>query len=81
MQGNISMQPTPESVGSRIIQARFDSGVSREVLAAAAGVSLDTIKRYEAGKGPGPTFVGLCAIAEVTEKPVEWFMEITGNAA
>ena len=71
--------PTPQTVGARIAQARDDARVSREVLAAAAGVSLDTIKRYEAGVGPGPTFVGLVAIASVTDKPLDWFLEINGN--
>lgn len=71
--------PTPQTVGHRIREARGDF-ISREQLAAAAGVSVDTIKRYERGIGPGPTFVGLCAIAEVLQRPVPWFMETNGFA-
>jgi transcriptional regulator with XRE-family HTH domain len=74
--------PTPQTVGQRILESRGPGRpprITREQLAAAAKVSVDTIKRWERGSKPGPTFIALCAIAEVVQRPVEWFMVTDGD--
>jgi transcriptional regulator with XRE-family HTH domain len=67
--------PTQGSVGARIAEARVDADLSWEALAAALGVSLDTLKRYERGETP-VSYLAVCVIAAKTDKPVDWFMTI-----
>jgi transcriptional regulator with XRE-family HTH domain len=57
---------------NRLREARDER--TRSVLAAAAGVSDETIRRWESGAGePGAS--DLAAIANVTKKPLDFFFE------
>jgi transcriptional regulator with XRE-family HTH domain len=69
--------PTPGSVGAKIAEARGDAGLSWEALAAALGVSLDTLKRYERGDTDnGPSYLTVVTVAKLTNRPLDWFMTI-----
>jgi transcriptional regulator with XRE-family HTH domain len=47
---------------------------SREEIAVAAGVTLQTVRNWEAGKGE-PDATPLAAIGDLTEKPLDFFYE------
>jgi transcriptional regulator with XRE-family HTH domain len=69
-----TVQRTPSSVAAsmskRVRQRRIEAGLSREALAAKAGVSRDTIKRFEqTGQG---TLESLLRIAFALGTLAEW---------
>ena len=64
--------------GKRLTEARGDR--RREVLAAAAGVSSDTIKRWETEETE-PDASRLAAIATLLGRPLDFFFAEPGEAA
>lgn len=67
-------------IGSRIREAREGQGLTAEKMAPLVGVTMGTLLRYERGetgkKGIG--FSRLAKIAEVTGKPLSWFLSENG---
>lgn len=62
-------------VPARIREARLDAGLTQEQMAPLIGVTLSTMQRYEHGVGKrGITLPMLARIAEVTDKPISWFI-------
>ena len=64
-----------DQLAARIKQARLEAGMSREQVAVALGLSLATIVRYETGRTKRISFGTLLAIGQVTEHPLEFFMD------
>jgi transcriptional regulator with XRE-family HTH domain len=67
-----------DELASKIREARTDAALSREQVAAALGVSLSTIVRYETGRTTRIATATLLEIAKVTQKPLSFFL---GQAA
>jgi transcriptional regulator with XRE-family HTH domain len=67
------------SIPTRIRSARDDAGLTREQMAPQVGVTLRTLSRWESGETPGISFASLSRIAEVTGKPLAYF--VTDEAA
>jgi len=61
-------------LGHRIREARRAAGFTNaESLAVALGVGMSTVQRWETGKN-SPSVKSLIAIAQLTEKPVSFFL-------
>lgn len=63
-----------DKVSSRIRSARTEAGLTREQMAPRLGVTLRTLSRWESGETPGISFTSLALIAEVTGKPIAYFV-------
>ena len=63
-----------DALAARIRQAREEAGLSRELVAGQIGVSLATLIRYETDDRNRITLDKLQRIAEVTGKPLVWFI-------
>ena len=58
----------------RLRAARQELGMTQEQLAAATGLSLRSINRWEAGAGP-PSLGHLVRLSTVLGKPIPYFLE------
>lgn len=67
------MSPTPKQMGKRIQALRKKQKLSRQELAAKAGVSREYIRKLEAG-GYDPTVGTLQRIAKALGRPMEDFL-------
>lgn len=67
-----------DRLASKIRSARAEAGLSREQLAAALGVSLSTVVRYETGRTDRIQMATLLGIAKATKQPLTYFL---GKAA
>lgn len=63
-----------ETVGSRIRQARTETGLTREQLAPHVGVTLRTLARWENDETPNIPATKLALLARVTGKPLSYFI-------
>lgn len=64
-----------DSLPQRIREARLEAGFTQEQMAPMIGVTLVTMSRYERGIGKrGITLSMLARIAEVTGKPITFFI-------
>lgn len=63
-----------DTLSSRIRTAREEASLSREAVAAALGVSLATVVRMETGRTKRITTDTLVTIANVTGKPLSYFL-------
>ena len=67
-----------KEMGSRIKQAMKESEVTPAYLASVLGISGVSISQWRSGvKTPGIN--NLLALAEITSKPVEYFLPYTGS--
>lgn len=69
---------TVDPLAQKIRKSRVDAGVSREAMAAALGVSLATLVRYETGRTQRISAQQLVVIGKMTGKPLTYFL---GRAA
>jgi transcriptional regulator with XRE-family HTH domain len=60
------------ALGGRITEARTEAGLTMAELAASVNVPKDVLKRFESGDQDPSRVLG--AIAQVTGKPVPWFL-------
>lgn len=63
-----------DQLSQKIHDARKEAGLSREGLAAALGVSLATIVRYETGRTKRISTDTLLEIAKATKQPLSYFL-------
>ncbi len=63
-----------DQLPTRIRAARAEAGLTREQMAPMLGVSLRTRPRWESGETPRVSFDALRRIAEVTQKPLAYFV-------
>ena len=71
---------TDKELARRIRQARVEAGLSRELLAVKIGVSMSTLVSYETGRVKRMPLARLDRIAQVTGKPVLWFLDTKAAA-
>jgi transcriptional regulator with XRE-family HTH domain len=62
------------ALGKKIALARKDLGLTQKGLAAEIGVHWITVADWERGKAE-PTLENLRAVAERTQRALEWFLE------
>jgi transcriptional regulator with XRE-family HTH domain len=70
----MSDTPTSVTLGAKIAAARDAAQMRPEALAAALEVSVETLRRYESGRTV-PSYLAVVRVAELTGKPVDWFVE------
>ena len=58
----------------RLRQARLKAGLTQEDAARLANLERNTVNRYERGRTQ-PTLPGVCALAKVYGKPLDWFLD------
>lgn len=64
----------------RLRQARIQAGLTQQALANLAGYALSSICKYESGeRSPRPKRAQ--ALAELLNKPPEWFFSFEGDTA
>ena len=63
-----------DSLSDRIRQARDDAGLTREQMFPMVGVSLRTLSRWESGETTRISLDNVARIAEVTGKPMSYFL-------
>lgn len=64
-----------DSIATRIKDARVEAGLSREQVAAALGVSLSTVIRYETGPASRLSVDRLRELAVITKRPLAFFLD------
>lgn len=62
------------SLADRIVSARKKTGITQKVMAGRLGIAVASLNRYERGVREVDIKV-LKLIAEITEKPIEWFFD------
>lgn len=69
------------TLGERVRQARREAGLSAEELAYGLGMSVSSVYRWEQERGTPPAARKIRRVAELTGKPLKFFIEDADNEA